>query len=332
LRVLIEPMPGGGIFLRVSRLAPMSDTARGLVELLVDAGDWPEPELLEAIVAEGDAAVEPLLEIVRRDLAARKESTALYYAPRLLAIVGARGAIPDLLTLYRTFDDDILDDATQALASCGAEVIEPSLAIAADRSLGWYPRSMAITAARGATGDDLIGRQRVAEVLRDILSDCLARAEEIDEDMIELASSVVCDLAELADPLARDLIEQAFQAGLVDEFTTDRADVRGLYEQGGQPLELPDPKRWLDRYREQLAEHLEWEKRYAEEYASFPVRSSEPPDLGDREDGVPLPPPVEPIRYTQSRPGRNDPCWCGSGKKYKKCHLRADEATPRSQG
>ena len=24
------------------------------------------------------------------------------------------------------------------------------------------------------------------------------------------------------------------------------------------------------------------------------------------------------------RPGRNDPCWCGSGQKYKKCHLDAD--------
>jgi len=23
--------------------------------------------------------------------------------------------------------------------------------------------------------------------------------------------------------------------------------------------------------------------------------------------------------------GRNDPCWCGSGKKYKRCHLEADE-------
>ncbi|MBQ9479376.1 MAG: SEC-C domain-containing protein, partial [Selenomonadaceae bacterium] len=22
---------------------------------------------------------------------------------------------------------------------------------------------------------------------------------------------------------------------------------------------------------------------------------------------------------------RNDPCWCGSGKKYKKCHLDFDE-------
>ena len=22
--------------------------------------------------------------------------------------------------------------------------------------------------------------------------------------------------------------------------------------------------------------------------------------------------------------GRNDPCWCGSGKKYKRCHLDTD--------
>ena len=26
-----------------------------------------------------------------------------------------------------------------------------------------------------------------------------------------------------------------------------------------------------------------------------------------------------------NKPGRNDPCHCGSGKKYKKCCLRADE-------
>jgi len=24
-------------------------------------------------------------------------------------------------------------------------------------------------------------------------------------------------------------------------------------------------------------------------------------------------------------PGRNDPCWCGSGLKYKRCHLEEDE-------
>lgn len=32
-------------------------------------------------------------------------------------------------------------------------------------------------------------------------------------------------------------------------------------------------------------------------------------------------------------PGRNDPCWCGSGKKYKQCHQRADQesASEKSQ-
>jgi len=35
-------------------------------------------------------------------------------------------------------------------------------------------------------------------------------------------------------------------------------------------------------------------------------------------DEPPLPPPVEPIK-SGAKPERNDPCPCGSGKKYKKC-------------
>jgi hypothetical protein len=31
------------------------------------------------------------------------------------------------------------------------------------------------------------------------------------------------------------------------------------------------------------------------------------------------------------RPGRNDPCPCGSGKKYKRCCLSTDEAVARDQ-
>ena len=27
----------------------------------------------------------------------------------------------------------------------------------------------------------------------------------------------------------------------------------------------------------------------------------------------------------QAELGRNEACWCGSGKKYKKCHLKSDE-------
>ncbi|NDJ85526.1 MAG: preprotein translocase subunit SecA [Chloroflexi bacterium] len=41
----------------------------------------------------------------------------------------------------------------------------------------------------------------------------------------------------------------------------------------------------------------------------------------------------EPVRATpKDKIGRNDPCWCGSGKKYKHCHYRADmESTQLSR-
>ena len=37
-------------------------------------------------------------------------------------------------------------------------------------------------------------------------------------------------------------------------------------------------------------------------------------------------PPDVPYVREEPKIGRNDPCWCGSGKKYKKCHLADDEA------
>ena len=31
------------------------------------------------------------------------------------------------------------------------------------------------------------------------------------------------------------------------------------------------------------------------------------------------------IKAPAIKPERNEPCWCGSGKKYKKCHLPEDD-------
>jgi preprotein translocase subunit SecA len=55
-------------------------------------------------------------------------------------------------------------------------------------------------------------------------------------------------------------------------------------------------------------------------------------DAGPRpEDGMTTNAPAgdkkpEPIRNTKDRVGRNDPCPCGSGKKYKNCHMRQEAA------
>jgi preprotein translocase subunit SecA len=34
----------------------------------------------------------------------------------------------------------------------------------------------------------------------------------------------------------------------------------------------------------------------------------------------------QPAKRSATAAGRNDPCWCGSGKKYKHCHMRTDQA------
>ncbi len=39
----------------------------------------------------------------------------------------------------------------------------------------------------------------------------------------------------------------------------------------------------------------------------------------------------KPVR-SEKHPGRNDPCWCGSGKKYKHCHMRQDMAARQPVG
>jgi len=46
------------------------------------------------------------------------------------------------------------------------------------------------------------------------------------------------------------------------------------------------------------------------------------PPPGERAAGRETPPP-------RPRPDRNAPCWCGSGKKYKHCHMRADQGSDR---
>ncbi len=64
------------------------------------------------------------------------------------------------------------------------------------------------------------------------------------------------------------------------------------------------------------------------------VWESEDEEPDDDEEALPefLPEIVpEPVRRPVA-PGRNDPCWCGSGKKYKKCHLDADEIKHRQAG
>ena len=67
-----------------------------------------------------------------------------------------------------------------------------------------------------------------------------------------------------------------------------------------------------DAFTERFKEHRRKEEAYKKQLPG--------------EDEPPLPPPVQPIhRDTPQETGRNDPCPCGSGKKYKQCCLKKQQ-------
>ena len=283
----------------------MTDSIYDLVSELTPENDWPTPELLTAIMAQGDAMVTPLCQILTDP---EMEGWSLHYAAYLLALHGSPQAIPALANTFRLFDTDFLESTSDALSAFGEAGIESALAAARDPEPRWYPRAMAITAAVEATRDDTVLKERVAASLREMLADFVARQGSLTEDEIELVSSVVTDLSSLADPAARELIEAAFVAELVDELVIDRKDVQRAYGKGdAHPRREFKPHKWFENYPADYRRHQEEEVKRAKEKER---QKQKPRGL------------AKPVAAPKL--GRNDPCWCGSGKKYKQCHLQSD--------
>jgi hypothetical protein len=234
------------------------------------------------------------------------------------------------MRLFRYGDHAVIDWLQDAVGSFGSQVIEPLLEIVRDPALDWYPRAVALETAKSAAADPSL-QSRVSEVARSLLAGYVARGragEPLSDDETEMASMLVCDLADLVDPQSLDLIRAAFDAGLIDTYIVDRESVERSYLDGKPSLRPADPHAWLDTYKHRLQEHLEFLRRPPE-----PPRTPwTPPSPSSLEkarptlDSITPVRPVEPIRKTSPRPGRNDPCWCGSGKKYKKCHMSEDQA------
>ena len=164
-------------------------------------------------------------------------------------------------------------------------------------------------------------------------------SEDEADDLAEIACTpdeeigfLIAELSCVADPLSVDLIETAFREKLVSREIVSKGYVEKKYKaaeevvQAGDVVEAGAEENWLSNYR------LDYEG-YLEDTADETLKRSRRPDSlampwQDRDDDLddetePLPV-TSTIRNTGPKLGRNDPCWCGSGKKYKKCHHGKD--------
>ena len=299
-----------------------TDNARALIAKLAENWDWPAPALIEEIVGIGGEVVPVIAERLTPEffLKARsedRENSLLFYFTQLLGDSGNPAAIPILFNLYGEIDDDddLIEDLPEALQKLGPEALSPLLRLAADDSLPWFPRVSASEAAQCLAGADRGLQAQVLAVQREILSGYLSQSEPLNDDERDVVASIADHLAQMADPEARPLIEAAFDASLVGSLPTgnlmvdipiiDRAEVAELYAEGGRTdFLVPRPFLYYypDRYKEEQERLAKLERLKLLEAN---------PAL----DTVVLSP----------RIGRNEPCWCGSGSKYKKCHLAQDE-------
>jgi hypothetical protein len=84
------------------------------------------------------------------------------------------------------------------------------------RTLARYARVTAVDAARAAAVDDPALRARITVVLREVLADCLTRADNPDDEDVYMVISLIIDLVEFDVPLAHNLIHAAYESGLAE--------------------------------------------------------------------------------------------------------------------
>ena len=122
------------------------------------------------------------------------------------------------------------------------------------------------------------------------------------------------ELGELGDEASRDHILALADVGIFGRDFFRLQSYRRDMNSGFKPQKPPPAYDIRDDYQKRYEGEQAWQKRLAnerEQQRMSRIRSVKP--------------------RTEPKVGRNDPCPCGSGKKYKKCHGRPGSSVSRTE-
>jgi hypothetical protein len=302
----------------------------------------PDPQILDGIRAHGAAAVEPLVSLVvdtlavtwaERDGEVTSWDYADVYAVDLLAQLPLTAqAVRTLLDLVGHYKDDdwYSEEIGKELWHAGEVVIEPCLDVLRDRSLPEHQRNCAADLLEELARDQPDLRDRIADGLVEVMSSVERNDETWDDWAVN--AFMLGALGETRAERYIPFVRQMFEQDRVDVMVLDLDWVLDKI-QGKDPMErhkdILDP----DSEDIDLKAALERAQSFFEALRSRKSPGESP--WSSVQETPPSPPAGSgiPGRWEQvvapKRPGRNDPCWCGSGKKYKKCHMREDQEKDR---
>ncbi len=239
---------------------------------------------------------------------------AVVHAAFILGAIGTQAAVIPLLRALRWADAFDCDWVTEALPAIfgrmGAAAIPPLKTMAADQTNGCFTRSIAMEGLGLIAWRNPGTKEDISAFIYSVFAD-----ERNDLDVRQSAGSTLLDLgcARYREPLLafgrqeKELKRQNrfYLAHFFDD------DVEEAFKAGGKDAKDYD-RDWLSFYDEN--EIHKRQERWAEEARA--EASAEEEDEPAR-----LIASVREPYVRQTYTGRNDPCPCGSGKKYKKCCL-----------
>jgi hypothetical protein len=307
--------------------APEPGSLQDLMEQVEMGEEWPDPEILEAIVAKGGDAIEPLREIVRYGTLHPDDAPAAGVAAGLLGELQAQVAVHDLLQLLRQGDDEAMDWTVDALKAIGDIPLGELGAIIRDPELDGERRELAIDVFEHITDDRAEAEGPLVAILSDLLAGVVGAAKSVTVEGVELTNRIVHALLRLGAASARPLVDAALKAGLIDQDVVTSGEHAARYRTPASSRQVPG-RTFLDKYQEQYEKNPEEDDEFECEWDDDEEDGgSEEWDDDEEEDADELGEPVAPVRVAE-KVGRNDPCPCGSGKKFKKCCLGKSEAPP----
>lgn len=318
----------------------MSNEIQQIIEQLNQPAGLPEAALRAARQHKAEI-IPALIEVMERATERVKSGESLndeqahFFALFLLGEFRAREALPAILRAvslpgekpFDLFGDAIHEALPQVLAGlAGPDNPDAVLALLADSKVNEYVRWSAARSLAKMVDGKLQERDQVITWLRESLRTAIATADE------QMCTGIIEAFLDLNINEVYDEAEEAFASDLVDtEMFGDFAYIKKMIKSGRTNKIRDEPflddcievlKPWaafadpnddadlLDDLRvdEETVTGLDWSLPSLPE---APTRKSLP-FTNER-------PPLQSALPEKPRAGRNDPCPCGSGKKFKKC-------------
>lgn len=276
-------------------------------------GTFPEL-ILQEIIKRKEEAIPFLLDILKKVLKDPQEYTenddyfGHIYAAYLLAQFRVTKAYPIFIEILRLpdelphelFGDVICEASSRILASIWGKEIMPIKELITDIELDVFIRGSAVMTLAILVLHGELPREDVMEYYRTLLTGGLP-----DNNTIIIAE-VVSSCNNLYPGELMDEIRSAYLQELVDDSYIDLESVEETLALGKEQVLETYKKDTYHQYINDTIEELEgWACFHEDSFI----------DEDSIEDEYIYTPPV----LKDYKPGRNDPCSCGSGKKYKKC-------------